>query len=50
MEKHEEDFQKILNRRAASVQLFVFYLSHGLVQVCKIELSNMGKNKENPPS
>ena len=32
----------------ASVRLFVFYLSHGLVWVCEIELSYMGKNKGNP--
>ena len=29
------------------VWLFVFYLSHGLVQVCEIELSHMGKNNGN---
>ena len=28
--------------------LFDFYLSHGLVQVCEIELSQMGKNNGNP--
>ena len=26
----------------------VFYLSHGLVWVCEIELSHMGKKNENP--
>ena len=31
-------------RRAA----VCFYLSHGLVQVCEIELSHVGKNKGNP--
>ena len=30
------------------VQLFVFYLSNGLVRVCEIELYHMGKNKGNP--
>ena len=33
---------------ADDVRLFVFYLSLGLVQVCDIELSHMGKNNENP--
>ena len=28
--------------------LFVFYLFHGLVQVCEIELSYMGENNGNP--
>ena len=26
----------------------LFYLSHGLVGVCEIEISHMGKNNENP--
>ena len=30
------------------MQLFVFYLSHGLVLICEIELSQMGKNNVNP--
>ena len=33
---------------ADDVRLFVFYLSHGLVRVCEIELSHMGKNQGNP--
>ena len=32
----------------ASVQLFVFYLDHRLVQVCELELSHMGKSNEDP--
>ena len=28
--------------------MFVFYLSHGLVRVCEIELSHMGKNNGDP--
>ena len=32
---------------AANVRLFVFYLSTGLVWVCEIELSHMGKNNRN---
>ena len=35
------------NRRAASVRLFVFYLYHGMVRVCEIELSHMGKHNGN---
>ena len=31
----------------ASVRLFVFYLSLGLVLVCEIEISHMGKNNGN---
>ena len=38
----------ITDRHAASVLLFVFYLSHGPVWVCEIELSHMGKNNGNP--
>ena len=34
-------------QHAASVRLFVFYLSHGLVQVFKVELSHMGQNNGN---
>ena len=37
-----------MDRRAADVRLLVFYLSLGLVRVCEIELSHMGKNKGNP--
>ena len=36
------------DQRVADVQLLVFYLSHGLIQVCEIELSHMGKNNGNP--
>ena len=32
----------------ADVRLFVFYLSHGLVRICDIEFSHMGKNNGNP--
>ena len=32
----------------AKVRLFIFYLSHGLVWVCEIELSHIGKNNGNP--
>ena len=38
----------LYGQRAADVRLFVFYLSHGLVWVCDIELSHMGKNNGNP--
>ena len=34
-------------QRADHVRLFVFYLSLGLVRVCEIELSHMGKNSGN---
>ena len=30
------------------MRLFVFYLSLGLVRVCEIEISHMGKNNGNP--
>ena len=30
------------------VRLFVFYLSHGLVRVCELDISHMGKNNGNP--
>ena len=33
-----------MDPRAARVQLFVFYLSKGLVRILRIELSHMGKN------
>ena len=32
----------------ARVRQVIFYLSHGLVWVCEIELSHMGKNNGNP--
>ena len=32
----------VMERRVAEVQLFIFYLSLRLVQVCEIELSHMG--------
>ena len=41
-------FNDVMDRRAASVRLFICYLSLGLVQVCKIEISHMGKNNRNP--
>ena len=34
-------------QHADDMQLFIFYLSLGLVRVCEIELSHMGKNKGN---
>ena len=41
----------VTDRSVASVlrgvQLFILYLSHGLVQVCEIELSHMGTNNGN---
>ena len=42
--KHYND---VTDRRVASVRLFVFYLSLGLVWVCEIEISHMGKNNGN---
>ena len=42
--KHYND---VTDRRAASVRLFVFYLSLGLAQVCEIEISHMGENNRN---
>ena len=30
------------------MRMFVFYLSLGLVWVCEIEISHMGKNNGNP--
>ena len=35
-------------QHAVDVRLFVFHLSHGLVRVCEVELSHMGKNNGNP--
>ena len=37
----------VTDRRAASMQLFILYLPLGLVRVCKIEISHVGKNKGN---
>ena len=34
--------------RADEMRLFVVYLSNGLVQVCEIELSHIGKSNGNP--
>ena len=34
--------------RGTDLRLFVFYLSHGLVLVCDIELSDMGKTTAIP--
>ena len=36
------------DHRGGDVHLFFYYLSHGLVQVCEVELSHMGKNNGNP--
>ena len=41
-------YNDVTDRRAASVRLFVFYLSLGLVWVCEIETSHMGENNRNP--
>ena len=41
-------YKDVTDWRAASMRLFVFYLSLGLVRVCEIELSHMGKNNWNP--
>ena len=41
-------FNDVTDRHVASVRLFDFYLSLGLVWVCEIEKSHMGKNNENP--
>ena len=38
----------VTDRLAASVRLFVFYLSLGQLRVCEIEISHMGKNNGNP--
>ena len=38
-----QHYNDVTNRRAPSVQLFVFYLSLGLVRVCEI----IGKNNDN---
>ena len=35
------------DQRAGDVRLFVFNLSHGLVRVCEIDSSHMGKNNGN---
>ena len=39
--------RRMCGKRATYVQLFI-YLSHGLVRVCEIELSHIGKNNGNP--
>ena len=41
-------FNDAMDRHAANVRLFDFYLSHGLVWVCEKELSHMGKINGNP--
>ena len=41
-------FNDVMDRRVASMQLFVLYFFLGLVQVCEIEISHMGKNSRNP--
>ena len=41
-------YNVVTDQCAASVRLFVFYLSYGLVRVCEIELSHMGNNSGNP--
>ena len=38
-------YNDITDRCAASMWLLVFYLSLGLVQVCEIEISHMGKKQ-----
>ena len=41
-------YNNVTDRRAVEVRLSVYYLSHGLVRVCDIELSHMSKNNGNP--
>ena len=43
-----QHYNDVTDRCAASMRLFVFYLCLGLVQVCEIEISHMGKNNGNP--
>ena len=40
-------YNDITDLRADSVRLFVFYLSLGLVRMCEIEISHMGKSNRN---
>ena len=42
-----EHYNDVTDRHAASVPLLDFYLSHGLVRLCEIEFSQMGKNNRN---
>ena len=39
-------YDDVTDGRAASVCIRSFHLSHGLVRVCEIELSHMGKTTE----
>ena len=39
--------RSMCDQRAVDLWLFVFYVSHGLVRVCEIEISHMGKNSGN---
>ena len=40
-------YNDVTDRRAASVRLFVFLIFLGLVGVCGLEISHMGKNNGN---
>ena len=42
------NYNDFTDLHAPSVRLIVFYLSHGLVRVCEIEISQTGKIKGNP--
>ena len=41
-------FNDAMDLHAAGVRLIIFYLSHGLVRGCGIELSHIGKDNVNP--
>ena len=43
-----QHYNDVTDRCAASMRLSVFYLCLGLVRVCEIEISHMGKNNGNP--
>ena len=40
-------YNDVTGRHEASVQLFILYLSLGLVRLCEMEISHMGKNNGN---
>ena len=41
-------YNDVRNQRKASVRIIVFYVSLGLVWVCEIEISHIGKINGNP--
>ena len=41
-------YNGVRNQRKASVRIIVFYVSLGLVWVCEIEISHIGKINGNP--